>query len=371
MSDISKDLNAVGLESLVISADLSSVASLLARNKQLPCVIYGETGTGKEEFAKLIHRRRMVIEGKIPLVAVNCAHLNTDLAVSTLFGHVRGSFSGADRNTRGLIEEADGGILFLDEVHALSLETQQRLLRVLNDGSYTKLGDTKTIYSRFQVLTASTKDLDDLVEGGTFLLDFRSRLTGIDVRLPALRERKQDMQDLIRIFLEQKDARLKPAMFESLVIKCSEYYWQGNIRQLFYVLNAWYALCDGELDVKLLPCAKTMHAPQVKESMSDQMTGQLADIIDAIERAIFLDVSLASALESVEKYILKQALALHPSIRDVYEGLDISRNNLYFKRRRYGLTDAPPSIAMGRIHNSAISPSFGNIDCRRRGLNSA
>lgn len=137
-------------------------------------------------------------------------------------------------------------------------------------------------------------------------------------------------------------------MFESLVIKCSEYYWQGNIRQLFYVLNTWYALCDGELDVKLLPCVKTMHAPQAKESAPGQITDQLADVIDAVERAIFLDVSLTSALESVEKYILKHALELHPSIRDVYEGLDISRNNLYFKRRRYGLTYAPPpSIAMG------------------------
>lgn len=362
MRDVPENLNRIGLESLVLSDELNNMASLLAKNKELPCVIYGETGSGKEEYVKLIHRRRMIAEGTIPLVAINCAHLNTDLAVSALFGHVRGSFSGADRSTRGLIEEADGGILFLDEVHALSLDAQQRLLRVLNDGSYTKLGDTKTTYSRFQVLTASTKDLDDLVESGAVLLDFRSRLTGLDIRLPPLRERKQDIQHFVSIFQKQKGIDLKPALFEELVMKCSEYYWQGNIRQLFYVLNAWYALCDGQLDVKLLPCIKTMHPPPTKETLLNKINEQHLEVIDIIEKAIFLEISLMEAMESVEKYILKNALDMHSSIRDVYEGLSISRNNLYFKRRRYGLTDTSPLlVAMCSHHKSrAHHSSTGN-----------
>lgn len=345
MRDNLNDLDRVGVNSIVISDALNKLCSILARNKDLPCVIYGETGTGKEEFAKLVHQRRTQLEGKIPFVAVNCAHLNSDLAISTLFGHVRGSFSGADRNTSGLIEEADGGILFLDEVHALSLETQQRLLRVLNDGSYTKLGDTKIVYSRFQVLTASVKDLDDLVDAGSFLLDFRSRLTGIDIRLPALRERAQDIPELIRIFLAQKSISMDQPMFDSLVAKCGAFYWQGNIRQLFYVLNAWYALCDGNLDVDRLPSNRTMHPPHRESNAPGCMSRQLADMLDVVERAISLDVSLTSALESVEKYILKNALELHPHIRNVYEGWSISRNNLYFKRRRYGLTELAPQFA--------------------------
>lgn len=347
-----RDLDEYGLDSLVIGQEVNHLASVLAKNTTLPCIIYGETGTGKEEYAKLIHRRRELLEGKVPFVSVNCAHLNTDLAVSILFGHVKGSFSGADRNSRGLIEEANGGILFLDEVHALSLDAQQRLLRVLNDGSYTRLGETRTLYSRFQAITASTKDLDALIEKGEFLLDFRSRLTGIDVHLKPLRERKEDIPALLRLFLRQKELEGTKGLIDVLTKKCQQYHWQGNIRQLFSVLKAWYAMCEGKLDPDKLPCLKTMLPPRA-EAGPAPMHDQFAPLINAVERAIFLDSSLAHAMESVERFILKAALELHPSIRDVYVGLDISRNNLYHKRRRYGLTE-PASLSF-----STLAPNSG------------
>ena len=125
---------------LVFSETTRKLSSVVAANPDLPSVIYGETGTGKEEVARFIWRSRMQREGVIPFVPVNCSLLNSELASSLLFGHVRGAFSGAEQNTVGYVGQANGGILFLDEIHTLSLVCQEKLLRVLNDGRYKKSG---------------------------------------------------------------------------------------------------------------------------------------------------------------------------------------------------------------------------------------
>ena len=138
-------------DSVIMSEANKNIAKRLAENLEIPVLINGETGTGKEIFARLIHSYREDREATVPFIAVNCATLNKDTAASILFGHKKGSFTGALETTEGYIGEANGGILFLDEIHHLTSDCQARLLRVLNDGSYTRFGDNRVLKSDFQV----------------------------------------------------------------------------------------------------------------------------------------------------------------------------------------------------------------------------
>ncbi|MFC3034365.1 sigma-54-dependent transcriptional regulator [Pseudoalteromonas fenneropenaei] len=335
MGKHTKILNGIGAEDLIISRDEDFKACILAKNEELASIVQGETGTGKEEFAKLIHRKREYYQGeKVPFVSVNCANFNNELSLSLLFGHVKGAFSGADKTTEGFIAEANGGILFLDEIHTLSIETQQKLLRVLNDGSYSRLGDTKTLYSKFQVIAATTRDLDAEVENGSFLLDLRFRLLGIEMTMKPLRERKEDIPKFVDAFLNKKGITLSPAQYTELLSLCKKCYWQGNIRQLFNVLNAWVAMCDGKLNVAYFPQYNNMYKPSVVSKAEKE---SYKKVISVLERAVSLDISFTEAIEEVECFILEEAMGLNPSISDVYQGLQLSRNNFYVKRRKYGL----------------------------------
>lgn len=224
-------------DGIVIDAVLRQQLVETIHFPEIPIVIHGETGTGKEEAAKIVHRARCLLHGDIPFVAVNCSHLRTDLAQSKLFGHKRGAFTGAAETTDGYIGAANGGILFLDELQNLHMSCQQDLLRTLNDGTYQRVGDTKTLRAQFQVIVASTEDIDDAVEDGRILIDLRSRLTGLDFSLAPLRKRVGDMSDLIEMFFVQNSASVSPSEFKKLVAKCSQYYWQGNVRLLHHALR--------------------------------------------------------------------------------------------------------------------------------------
>lgn len=336
-------------DGIVISPEHNQLVSVIAKSREIPVVILGETGTGKEEIAKLIHRRRCVTEGAIPFVSVNCANLNSGLSESLLFGHRKGAFSGADRHTVGYVGEADGGILFLDEIHTLSKESQQRLLRVLNDGRYTRLGDTLEMSAQFQVVVATTVDLDEEVAAGRFLLDLRTRLTGIDIYLKPLRERFADLPLLLSLFLARQQATCEPEEFEALVERCRSFYWQGNIRQLFKVLHSMVvmaSLADSPLRAEQLPVFKTMHppgSPSVLPSLPTPLGGHEGNdpvILDArqlFELSLRQDVDLQEVLQQVERAVIKASLLRHPRITDVYQGLGIGRNTLDVKRKRLGL----------------------------------
>lgn len=254
-------------DGILLEEKTQKYLEILSKNPKIPCLIYGETGTGKEELAKLIHKKRQKQEGFIPFKAVNCALLNNDIAESLLFGHKRGAFSGADTTKPGLIAEANGGILFLDEIHTLSLKCQFKLLRVLHDGSYSMLGDTEELKSYFQVIVASSRDLDEAIDEGTFLLDLRSRLTGIDLSLLPLRERKDDIPLLVELFFLKQKVETKGIDLATISKHCQKFYWQGNIRQLFQALQAMVAisLADGRPPhVQDMPLLKTMKAPSAK-----------------------------------------------------------------------------------------------------------
>lgn len=202
-------------------------------DSDIPVLIMGESGTGKELVARAIHynSRRA---GK-PFLSVNCAAISEDLFENELFGHVRGSYTGADRTTPGLYGEADRGTLFLDEIGDLSLSTQTKLLKVVETGEYRHIGGTETLKVDVRLVTATNKNLEQEVLSGEFREDFYYRLNGFPIRLPPLRERKEDIPQLITHFFRLYQADLNrplegfsPAAIQKLMF----YPWPGNVREL-------------------------------------------------------------------------------------------------------------------------------------------
>ncbi len=307
----------------------------------LPVVIMGETGTGKEEVAKLIHKA-ITLKSPRPFVSTNCANLDGELAGSTLFGHRKGAFTGAENSSKGLIGEADGGILFLDEIHYLSLENQQRLLRVLNDGSYMRLGDVKESRSSFKIIVASTKDLDEEVNRGRFLLDLRSRLIGVDIHLPPLRERHAELTAFIELYFKKRPQAAKkiPQSELPLLIKhCQNYYWQGNIRQLFKVLDSLFTKAEIEnrsIKAIEMPIFKTMLAPKHNTGCENEA---LTDAIDYLHLAYQKDIPLNQSLSFFEKFIIESTLKRHRKISSAHEALCISRTQFHMKRAKYRMVN--------------------------------
>ncbi|HYX17467.1 MAG TPA: sigma 54-interacting transcriptional regulator [Nostoc sp.] len=314
----------------------------LAKKHSIPAVLFGETGTGKEEFARLVHRLRIRQEGEIPFIAVNCATITEGLAESLLFGHRKGSFTGAHETTTGYIAEADAGILFLDEIHALDLKIQQKLLRALNDGTFNRLGETRTYTSRFQLICATTKDLDDEAEAGRFLLDLRGRISGIDIQMKPLRERKEHIPALSALFLIKRGIHLEADHFELLCRRLSEYYWRTNIRQLIKVLDAWLIRCDFE-DLSLhpdhLPIIKGMTAPggDVTRRGETGNNCSAADIHRLIDRAIADDINLEICIAEVEKVVIEAAVSRHKTLGAAADALGMARSTFDARRKKLGL----------------------------------
>jgi DNA-binding NtrC family response regulator len=281
------------------------------------------------------------LDGNIPFVAANCANLNGDLAASLLFGHRKGAFTGADQTTTGFIGEANGGILFLDEIHALHPACQQRLLRVLNDGSYERVGESRPLRSDFQVIAASTKDLDAEADAGRFLLDLRMRLTGVDLELPPLRERLEDLPDLIHVALAREGVSINIAEVNRIAERCKQYLWKGNIRQLFRVIQTLVVMAsfnEEEIRAENLPVFRSMVASE-EHSLSPRLGagGLPADATSSLARFLVEDEPIERALETFEKLILQAAMARHEKVMDVAKALGMARSTLDLKRKKHGL----------------------------------
>ena len=204
----------------------------LAVRSDLPVLITGRTGTGKELVARAIHAASNLASG--PFVAHNSATMPRELLDSVLFGHVRGAFTGADRDSTGLLQEADGGVLFLDELEAMSLELQAKLLRVLDDGEARPVGSTKTYHVSVRFLAATNHDPRELICDGSLREDLYYRLHGVEIRLPTLAERLDDLPLLVAHFLGERH----PGCTRKAMAALREYSWPGNVRELRNVLNA-------------------------------------------------------------------------------------------------------------------------------------
>jgi DNA-binding NtrC family response regulator len=225
-----------------------------------PVVLLGETGTGKEVLARALHHGGPRAEK--PFVPINCGAIPGELLESELFGHVRGAFSGAVADKPGLFEAAAGGTLLLDEVADLPPSLQVKLLRVLQDGEVRRVGSNRAIAPDVRVIAATHKDLEALVARGTFRADLYYRIKVLSIRLPALRERAEDILPLARQFLalERDPPRLLSPAAEPLLL---QYRWPGNIRELSNAMRCASALAEGpQVEPHHLPeeITRTAHA---------------------------------------------------------------------------------------------------------------
>jgi transcriptional regulator with GAF, ATPase, and Fis domain len=223
-------------------------------------LVTGETGTGKELIARAIHRRSARAKG--PLVTVNCAAIAANLQESELFGHEKGAFTGATQRREGRFQLAHGGTIFLDEVGELPLDLQAKLLRVLQEGELQPVGSSRTVSVDVRVVAATNRDLERMVEDGTFRRDLFYRLCVFPVRVPALRERGDDVVLLAEAFAARLARRRGAARPRRLPANGAallrRYDWPGNVRELQNVIErAWITAKDGEtLDLaRALPAA--------------------------------------------------------------------------------------------------------------------
>ena len=219
---------------------IQTVYALIERvaETSVTVLLTGESGSGKELVAREIHRRSARKEG--PLVSVNCAAIPTDLIESELFGHEKGTFTGATSQRMGKFEQAHNGTLFLDEIGDMPPETQAKILRVLEDGLVQRLGAIQTIPSDVRILSATNKDLQALVREGHFRGDLYYRLQVVEINIPPLRRREDDIPSLIYYFLEvsaEKHGRPVPELEPASLRKLAQYSYPGNVRQLRNILE--------------------------------------------------------------------------------------------------------------------------------------
>ncbi len=277
-------------------------------------LITGESGVGKEKLVKFIHNQSP--RSSKPLVAINCGALNETLLENELFGHIRGAFTGADTSKIGLIEASNGGTLFLDEVGELSPATQVKLLRVLQEKEVRKLGDTQTINVDLRIICATNKRLEDAVANGEFRQDLYYRLKVIELKIPPLRERTEDILPLCRFYLMKFNRELGRELtgfnYETAKILLN-YSWPGNVRELVNTIERAVVLSSG---------------PQI---MPDDLPDEAHDALclPSAEKEI-------KALYEVEKdYILAVLNKLDNNKSQAAEKLGMSLATLYRKLKEY------------------------------------
>ncbi len=209
-------------------------------------LLLGETGTGKEVFAKAIHAQSR--RSREAFIAINCSAFTKDLLEGELFGHKAGAYTGAVKDKKGLIELADKGTLFLDEIGEMNIDLQAKLLRVLENGEFIKLGDVKNTKVDVRIIAATNRELSKEVAAGHFREDLFYRLNTFTISLPPLRERKEDIKDLAAFFLQQFSSRENkpvPALSADALRVLENNRWRGNIRELKNVLERTVILTDG------------------------------------------------------------------------------------------------------------------------------
>jgi len=313
-----------GLERVVTqNAEMLEILNLLAKvgNSTATILLMGETGTGKGLLAHSVHE--ISDRKERPFVAVNCAALPENLLESELFGYMQGAFTGATRDKVGLFQEADGGTIFLDEVEKISEPVQAKLLQVLDQGVVRPVGSTKTIRVDARVLCATNCDLKDRIKSGKFLEDLYYRLNDISITVPPLRERREDIPQLVehflRLFSRQMDKPL-PELTQGARRAMLEHEWRGNVRELEKTIKRLIVLWDGEgpAGVELLPS-------DLRES-----TKAAADSPHGFD--------LRAHIETVERRVIREALETYQwNKSQAARSLGLSYPTLLSKIRLLGL----------------------------------
>ena len=273
-------------------------------------LLLGETGTGKEVFAQSIHDESP--RTAKPFVALNCSGFSPDLLESELFGYKAGAFTGANKDKKGLLEEANGGTLFLDEIGEMNLDLQAKLLRVLENQSFIKVGDTHTQQVNVRILAATNKDLKADAESGKFRSDLYYRLSVFTIMLPPLRERKSDIPLLAKHYLKEyamKSNRTSLRLDDKILDIFEKYQWRGNIRELKNVMERLVILSDGnELNLSALPPEFFEFAPLKNDFNLQQVEKQHIQKVlihtkgNKTETSRLLGIGLTTLYRKIEEY---------------------------------------------------------------------
>ena len=278
-------------------------------------LINGETGTGKEVFAQAIHAASK--RSKEAFLALNCSAFSRELLESELFGYKAGAFTGAMKDKKGLLEEANHGTLFLDEIGEMALELQSKLLRVLETGEFVKVGDTKTTRVDVRILSATNRHLKEEITAGRFREDLYFRLSVFSIELPPLRSRKEDIVDLAQYFIKRYSLQIgRPTATLSDDVKhlFLHYPWPGNVREMMNAIEHALIVCDSVITLKDLPI--------------DMLSGDCCD-----SEADALD------LKSVERnHIIKVLHHTHGNKTEAARLLKIGLTTLYRKFEEYGIS---------------------------------
>lgn len=308
-------------------------------------LLFGETGTGKELIARAVHELSSRASG--PFVRVNCGALSESLLESELFGHVKGAFTSANENRTGRFEAAHGGTIFLDEINSVSTTMQVKLLRVLQEQEFERVGDSKTIRVDCRIVAATNRDLEQQINEGSFREDLYYRLNVVPIYLPALRDRPDDIPDLCELFLRHachRNGRPPARLTGNAVRMLQGYSWPGNVRELENYIERAVVLSTGdEIDCDLLPPhVRGERAPQIgRPSVGGDFEGLCQSAVEiALADGITDGRVHEEIMAGVEREVIAQVLkACLGTQTKTAAKLGINRNTLHKKIEDYGLHD--------------------------------
>lgn len=331
----------------------------LAAPRSANVLLIGETGTGKEVIARAVHKLSSRKDG--PYIRVNCGALHENLLESELFGHVKGAFTGAIENKAGRFEAAHGGSIFLDEINSMSPKLQVKLLRVLQEREFERVGESRTIRVDVRVIAATNSSLEELVERGEFREDLYYRLNVVPILLPPLRARREDIPTLARFFLKRYAEANKlgavPELTPGVIEAILRHDWPGNVRELENAIERLVVLSDhGEL----LPEVLKLDRPRVHlrsgktNGQAPPSTTDVPALIKALVRA-GVQSPLPAGMKmhrylvgGFERELIEHVLRLCDGVQiKAADRLGINRNTLHKKLEEYEQADAKNSVEEG------------------------
>jgi len=323
-------------ESLWISERSAEVLSIARRiaSAPLPILLTGETGTGKEMLARVIHRASDRADR--PLYPFNCTAVPKDMLESQLFGYRKGAFTGAESSFPGVLRAADGATLFLDEIGDISLDVQPKLLRFLEHQEVHPLGEPHALKVDVRIIAATNANLEALVAAGRFREDLLYRLNPLRLDIPPLRERREEIPPLVQHYIRRfADEQHKghPTLSDETLEYLLLYNWPGNLRQLANEIRRMIALA--EADATLTPALLSKEILASRRTIAAPPSGEP-------EISLRLDQTLPAAVEALEQSLIRRALErTNGRVEDAAQLLGISRKGLFLKRRRWGLQQRP------------------------------
>jgi len=325
------------------SQQAQEIRLLLAKLTQVPfsaLIIGGESGTGKGLTARILHYGGS--RAQQPMIEVNCAALPRELLESELFGHEPGAFTGASGRHRGLLEQADGGTLFMDEIGEMPLDLQAKLLKAIEDHKVRRLGGEKEISVDVQIVAASNRDLEQMAQAGSFRTDLYHRLSVFKVILPPLREAVEDLDELVPLFVAEYNAkagRQVKNIPDEVWNKLKAHHWPGNVRELRNVIERCVLFSDGATFPGQWLQLPGQHT-QAGLSDRDQSFAGIDNHSQAksSEQGIFLPLDGSMALDDMDRFIIKTALErADNNLTGAARALGATRETLRYRVRKYNL----------------------------------